>query len=228
MLSQEARGPLPRPVPAAGSTSSTSWATTSGLGGLIQGVNSARPSEQGYLKHRKDLDDETRALLGEVLDPGFLAARGTARTLRDLAIIDFLDEISQNDDWVFRNALVDFDGRRASPYYLMSEAESLDIAGDLRARSRPTRSSCATRRPPCGARRSRPWPRPRASVPAGLRPDPQLRPLRHAAGHVGAGRRSSPTCCRASPSCPRTPRTLEKLFGQGGIVTKASRACGRR
>jgi hypothetical protein len=192
-----------------------------GLGGLIQGVNSARPSSQGYLKHRKDLDDETRALLGEVLDPGFLVARGTARTMRDLAIIDFLNEISENDDWVFRNALVDFDGRRASPYYLMSEAESLDT----RATFEPDAANASLMRSEAAAMR-------RAAAPA----------LAAASGQVPSDYAQIPNSARYGmlrgmwvrkeivsdllPSfsiLPQDASTLEKLFGQGGIVTSATR-----
>jgi hypothetical protein len=191
------------------------------LGGLVQGVNSARPSEQGYLKQRKDLDAETRALLGEVLDPGFLAARGMARTMRDLAIIDFLDEISQVDDWVFRNALVDFDGRRASPYYLMSEAESLDI----RAVFEPDRVNAQLMRDEAVAMR-------RAAQPA----------LAAATAQVPGGYSQIPNSARYGmlrgmwvrkeivsdllpgfAILPEDASTLERFFGQGGAVTAATR-----
>ncbi|HEY1244360.1 MAG TPA: hypothetical protein VGF29_05960 [Hyphomicrobiaceae bacterium] len=191
------------------------------LGGLVRGVNVARPSEQGYLKQRKDLDDETRALLGEVLDPGFLAARGMARTLRDLAIIDFLDQISANDDWVFRNGLVQFDGRRASPYYLMSEAESLDV----RATFEPDAVNAALMRAEASAMR-------RAAQPA----------LAAASGRVPGGYAQIPNSARYGmlrgmwvrkeivndllpgfTILPEDASTLEKLFGQSGLVTAATR-----
>ena len=54
------------------------------------------------------------------------AMRGLARSLRDLAIIDFLDEIAEHQDWVYRdNLLVMDDGCWVSPFYLRAEAASL-------------------------------------------------------------------------------------------------------
>jgi hypothetical protein len=181
----------------------------------------AHPSRATYLKQRKDLDDETRALLGEVLDPGFLAARGMARTLRDLAIIDFLDQISTRDDWVFRNGLVEFDGRRASPYYLMSEAESLNIRADFE----PDPTNAALMRAEASAMR-------RAAQPA----------LAAASGRVPGDYAQIPNSARYGmlrgmwvrkeivndllpgfTILPEDASTLEKLFGQAGLVTKAMR-----
>ncbi len=94
-------------------------------GSVLGFAGNARPSDLGWTKHRKDIDKETRILMGEVMDPGFLAARGIFRMHRDMSIIDFLDHIAGNDQWVFRDTLVNFNGRLASPYYLRSEATAL-------------------------------------------------------------------------------------------------------
>lgn len=190
------------------------------LGGLVSG-ETARPSDMGYLKRRKDLDDETRAMLGEVLDPGFLAARGTARTFRDLAIIHLLEEISQNEDWVFRDALVNFDGRASSPAYLMAEAESLDT----RATFEPDAAKARAMRDRAIAMRQ-------AAQPA----------LAAASGRVPSDYSQIPDTARYGmlrgmwvrkeivndllpgfSILPEDASTLEKLFGQGGTVTKAMR-----
>lgn len=95
-------------------------------GGSLSGfANAARPSDMGYTKQRKEIDKEARLLMGEITDPGFLAARGILRTYRDIALIDFLDTISQNHSWVFDRGLVPFKGRNVSPFWLKSEAEEL-------------------------------------------------------------------------------------------------------
>jgi hypothetical protein len=87
---------------------------------------SARPSKMGYaLQRNKNLDRETRIILGEILDPGFLVAAGTSRVMRDIAMIEFLDQIAGEDEWVFRNNLVPWKGRWATPYYLRSEGQAL-------------------------------------------------------------------------------------------------------
>lgn len=94
-------------------------------GGLAGFANAARPSDMGYTKQRKEIDKEARLLMGEITDPAFLAARGILRTYRDIALIDFLDKISQNHSWVFDRGLVNFNGRRVSPFWLKAEAEEL-------------------------------------------------------------------------------------------------------
>lgn len=94
-------------------------------GSMLGFSGNARPSDLGWTKHRGDIDKETRVLMGEILDPGYLAARGIFRMHRDMMIIDFLSEISNNDDWVFARGLVDFNGKRVSPYFLRAEAQAL-------------------------------------------------------------------------------------------------------
>lgn len=99
-------------------------------GSMLGFSGNARPSDLGWTKHRGDIDEETRVLMGEILDPGYLAARGIFRMHRDMMIIDFLSEISNNDDWVFDRGLVDFNGKRVSPYFLRAEAQALRERAD--------------------------------------------------------------------------------------------------
>lgn len=94
-------------------------------GSILGFSGNARPSDLGWTKHRKDIDKETRILLGEVMDPGYLAARGIFRMHRDMSIIDFLSQISNNDDWVFNRGLAEYGGKKVSPYYLRAEAQAL-------------------------------------------------------------------------------------------------------
>lgn len=93
------------------------------IGGFAGG---ARPSKLGYTKRRRDIDKETRLLLGEITDPGFLASRSIFRVIRDMALMDALDDIAQNGDWVLRDTLVPYKGRMASAFYLKAEAEDLN------------------------------------------------------------------------------------------------------
>lgn len=94
-------------------------------GSMLGFSGNSRPSDLGWTKHRSDIDKETRVLMGEILDPGYLAARGIFRMHRDMQIIDFLSAISENDDWVFARGLAEFNGKRVSPYFLRAEAEAL-------------------------------------------------------------------------------------------------------
>lgn len=83
-----------------------------------------KPSDMGYLKKRKDIDEETRMLiLGEIQDPAFLAAQGVGKPMRDMAIMDFLKDISEQKDWVLPNSLVDWRGRKVSAVWLKGESK---------------------------------------------------------------------------------------------------------
>lgn len=85
-----------------------------------------RTSPMGYLKQRKDLDSELREIiLGQVEDPGFLAAKAISLPARDMAILDFLRLVSQNPDWVLQQSLVEYRGAKVTPFWLKSEAGRL-------------------------------------------------------------------------------------------------------
>lgn len=83
-------------------------------------------SDMGYLKKRKDIPKEVReVILGEITDPAFLASFGLNRTMRDLALLDFLKAVAANRQWVPENSVVEWRGRQVSPYWLRSEARAL-------------------------------------------------------------------------------------------------------
>ncbi len=85
-----------------------------------------RLSDLGYLKQRQDIPEEVRkVLLGEITDPAFLASFGLTRTLRDLALIDFLNAIASNKTWTPEGATVEWNGRQVSPFWLADEATQL-------------------------------------------------------------------------------------------------------
>lgn len=84
------------------------------------------PSSMGYLKGRKDIPESVRQLiLGEIKDPAFLAAKGFGQQMRDIALLDWMEEIAKNQDWVLQQSLVDWEGRKVTPYYLKSEANRI-------------------------------------------------------------------------------------------------------
>jgi Inorganic Pyrophosphatase/Large polyvalent protein-associated domain 1/RadC-like JAB domain len=109
-----------------------------------------KPGPMGYLKGRKierttGPDGETRFVwretgvpltdaqvldLGPISDPGFLAATAIATPVRDMALLDFLSSISQNEKWVLPNSLVDFDGTYSTPQFLKTEADRLRKQAD--------------------------------------------------------------------------------------------------
>jgi hypothetical protein len=99
-------------------------------GGRMMG-SGKRLSDMGYLKQRKDIPEEVRkVILGEITDPAFLAAFGLSRTMRDMTIMNFLQSISQNAAWAPQVMLIDWDGRKVSPFWLQSEAKQLRKQAD--------------------------------------------------------------------------------------------------
>jgi len=100
-------------------------------------------SEQGYLKKRKDIPEDIRKIiLGEIADPGYLAARAIATPSRDLVVLDFLTETSTHKEWVVPGTVLEITkyddngpryklseeneaGVKVTPWFLKSEAERL-------------------------------------------------------------------------------------------------------
>ncbi|PWB44642.1 MAG: hypothetical protein C3F19_00825 [Rhodocyclales bacterium] len=84
-------------------------------------------SDQGYLKERnKDLPEEyRRVILGEVTDPAFLAASAIAQPMRDMAILDWLEKISGNEQWVWKKDLSMWGGRKVSTHWLLAESDAM-------------------------------------------------------------------------------------------------------
>lgn len=84
-------------------------------------------SDQGYLKQRnEELPEEYRkVILGEVTDPSFLAASAIAQPMRDMAILDWLEQVGQHDKWVWPNQMVQWGKQRVSAAWLQAESDSL-------------------------------------------------------------------------------------------------------
>lgn len=86
-----------------------------------------KPSDLGYVKHRKDIPQEIRELvLGEVKDPAFLSANAIGRAMRDVALLDWMGQISMNNDWVFPEIFVTWKGKRVTAYWLKAEADRIE------------------------------------------------------------------------------------------------------
>ncbi|CAK0755462.1 hypothetical protein CCP3SC15_2070004 [Gammaproteobacteria bacterium] len=91
-----------------------------------------KPSDMGYLKTRKDIPEDVRkVILGEITEPGFLASVAIAKPARDMALIDWLDKISANANWIMPGTLVEFKSTitnrttNATPFYLQEEAKRI-------------------------------------------------------------------------------------------------------
>ena len=83
-------------------------------------------SDLGYLKKRKDIPKEIRDLiLGEITDPGFLSSKAYGQASRDMAILDFLGEVSQNQDWIFPESLYQWGDRTVTVQWLKAEADRI-------------------------------------------------------------------------------------------------------
>ena len=90
-------------------------------------------SKQGYAKKRSEtLTKEYReVVLGEIKDPAFLVSRAVGIPSRDLAIMEFFDNILKNPKWVLQDQLVEINipgtntYREVTPYWLQNEAKRL-------------------------------------------------------------------------------------------------------
>jgi GGDEF domain-containing protein len=81
-----------------------------------------KPSDLGYLKERKDIPKDIREIiLGEVTDPGYLASKSLGKSMRDIAILDWFDQMAQNPDWALQDFLVDYKGKKVSIFWLKAE-----------------------------------------------------------------------------------------------------------
>ena len=90
-----------------------------------------KASDMGYLKARKDIPEDVRqVILGEITDPGFLAATGVAKPMRDMALLDWLAQISGNDSWVDKGSVAQWNGTPVSVRWLQLEAARLRKQAD--------------------------------------------------------------------------------------------------
>lgn len=83
-------------------------------------------SQLGYTKHRdEDMPALTRIIMGEIKNPGYLAAKTVGTTLRDVAILDFLAEVSKVEEWTLPQYITDYNGHRVTAEWLISEGERI-------------------------------------------------------------------------------------------------------
>lgn len=103
----------------------------------------AKISDQGYAKKRQDIPEDIRqVVLGEITDPAYLAARAVTVPARDMAIMEFLEDLSHYQEWVLprnvANIVIDKNFRvkvvpersriphkRVSSFWLKNESERL-------------------------------------------------------------------------------------------------------
>lgn len=106
-----------------------------------------RPSDFGYTKGRKiekvtgpdgepqlfwkgrdggDMTPLTREevlALGPINDPGFLASMAIARPMRDMALLEYMEQIANDERWVLPGSVVEWGGNTVSAMWLKSRAD---------------------------------------------------------------------------------------------------------
>lgn len=182
--------------------------------------NGKRLSDLGYLKKRQDIPEEVRrVILGEITDPAFLASFGVSRTLRDLALVDFLGKVAGREQWTPAGATVEWNGRPVSPFWLSEEARQ------LRKRSK-------LMKPADGKEARAIADRMDDAVDAALeklgKPDPKMYEQVPNSNRYGAlrglwvRREIYDDLVGAQQFIPRGASVAETLLGQGGVLTKAT------
>jgi len=97
-----------------------------GEGGYRKIVGGKKLSTLDYSKKRNlGLDDVTRMVLGEIKDPAYVAAKTVGVPMRDIAILDFLQKISENGEWSVPGVIVNYGGKKVTAYWLIEEGESM-------------------------------------------------------------------------------------------------------
>lgn len=109
-----------------------------------------KPSAMGYLKQRKiewkvdeageltlisretgkPLSREEVLRLGPITDPGYLTSVAVTRALRDMALLEWLEKISQNEQWALSKSVIEWRGKRVTPWWLKHEAAALRRQAD--------------------------------------------------------------------------------------------------
>jgi len=85
-----------------------------------------KPSDMGYLKKRKEIPKDVRELiLGEITDPGYLASKSLGRSMRDLAVLDWFEQMAKRPDWAHQDVLVNYQGKKVSLFWLKAEADRI-------------------------------------------------------------------------------------------------------
>jgi hypothetical protein len=96
-----------------------------------------RIGDKGWSKARKDIPAEVRDIfLGEIKDPGYLVSRAIAIPMRDLALTNWMQKISENPEWVMQNQMVEWtppwegESRRFSARELRDLAAKIKVFAD--------------------------------------------------------------------------------------------------
>jgi hypothetical protein len=83
---------------------------------------------QNYkLERNQKLSAEERIAMGEVVDPGFLSFAALYRPARDMAVLDFLDQVATTSgtDWVMKDQLVNWKGSKVTAFWLSDESKNI-------------------------------------------------------------------------------------------------------
>lgn len=94
---------------------------------VVKSLATGKKPDLSWMKSRKDIPEEIRHLvLGEIRDAAFLAGASLGTTMRDIAIMDFLELISENKDWVFGDSIVKWKGRNVSVHWMKNEVTRIE------------------------------------------------------------------------------------------------------
>jgi hypothetical protein len=92
-------------------------------------------SRQGYTKQKRwGMSAEERIALGEITDPAYLISRAYSIPMRDMAILDWLQDIARHTEWVLPKSLIEWtwesDTRRkvGSATYRANEDGTYDVS----------------------------------------------------------------------------------------------------
>lgn len=134
-LKQQINGPLKRALIDSGllpesvsSQNDDSYLPRLYLKHLIEGegISKGGRLNRNYAKKRGDRAADELLAMGEVKDPGIRSYYALFRPLRDLKIMEFLNQVSQNQDWVLPESLVEWNGRKVTPQWLKDEADAIE------------------------------------------------------------------------------------------------------
>lgn len=93
------------------------------------------------IKHKKNKTLEERTALGEIRHPSILSNVAIARMGRDVAAIDFLDRVSQNEAWSHPKSTIQWNGEKVSPQWLVAEAEQVRDRASAAERMNPDQAT---------------------------------------------------------------------------------------
>ena len=97
-------------------------------------LNNPNGQPLSYLRERKDLDEETRAILGDIeeLSPEYRVFSGITRPLRDVAMLDFFNTVAAQEGWAITENdimvsldLGDGNAQNVSALWLKEESDRL-------------------------------------------------------------------------------------------------------